>query len=271
MADVINETLLEMHYHPALRDCFEAVFGARVLRMFKPSPQQEAWVGFDQAWVRTTYSTGEVLSDLRSAIQGVTTPQKFYVGYFLQFKLPQRMRNRSDYLPANYRTPYYRVELSLGPNKATKLSQHETLIRLAGLQKTDVNYVCAVLESADEVYDTPDIDKLVCVDVSSSPQGWATGSRHFITFQDPRGSDAQWCSEPVPATATPFSRWIESPDRAEERMNGREAADLILRAVAAVGRPDIERTLFVADEVPSIVLLPENFILFEMEADVDKA
>lgn len=48
--DVV-EALLEMHYHPAIVQMFAQTFGARFLRLFKPSTRTEAWVGFDQGWV----------------------------------------------------------------------------------------------------------------------------------------------------------------------------------------------------------------------------
>lgn len=44
----INESLLEMHYHRAIVECFTQIYGARYLRLFKPSSRLEAWVGFDQ-------------------------------------------------------------------------------------------------------------------------------------------------------------------------------------------------------------------------------
>src|SRR5437870_3103260 len=39
----ITEALLEMHFHRAILAAFEGVFGARFLRLLKPSPQREAW------------------------------------------------------------------------------------------------------------------------------------------------------------------------------------------------------------------------------------
>lgn len=76
MSDIITEALLEMHFYQAQAKHFETVFGANFLRILKPTTQQEAWVGFDQGWVRTSVSTGELLDYLKDAIQSDATSER---------------------------------------------------------------------------------------------------------------------------------------------------------------------------------------------------
>jgi hypothetical protein len=135
----IVETLLEMHYHPAIVQMFAQTFGARFLRLFKPSTRAEAWVGFDQGWVLAPSITNQQFNErLSQAIKvGATTVQGFYVGYFLQFKVLREMSRRSRYSPT-YGAPYLRSELSLTPNDFSGLSQHETLLRLSQVQNAFV-------------------------------------------------------------------------------------------------------------------------------------
>jgi len=73
MADIITEALLEMHYHRGMIDLFQGVFGARMLKLLKPSPQQEAWVGFDQGWAATSLSTADLFASLRQSTQNAQT------------------------------------------------------------------------------------------------------------------------------------------------------------------------------------------------------
>ena len=68
VSERITEALLEMHYHCAPIDLFAGYFGARFLRLLKPSTIREAWVGFDQGWVRTELEGSELLSQLRGAL-----------------------------------------------------------------------------------------------------------------------------------------------------------------------------------------------------------
>ncbi len=121
--DDITETLLEMHFHRAIVKCFEDTFGAKFLRLLKPSTQMEAWVGFDQGWSRTKLTNADLFSQLKSSIAaGSTAVDKFFLGYFMQFKAVQEMRRLSKYAPATFSAPYLRVELSLEDNPTTGLS-----------------------------------------------------------------------------------------------------------------------------------------------------
>ena len=68
MAEMLTEALLEMYFFRAQVQHFENLFGANFIKLLKPSPQREAWIGFDQGWVHTSLTTGELLDHLKGAI-----------------------------------------------------------------------------------------------------------------------------------------------------------------------------------------------------------
>jgi hypothetical protein len=210
MSEIVTEALLEMHFHSALVNHFKTKYGGKFLRLLKPSPQQEAWVGFDQGYARTSLTTRELFSELRGAIQNSSTKvKKFYFGFFMQFKCVDRIVRRSRLMPPHYDPPYYRSPLSLYPNKSTDLSQHETLLRLNGVLGATVQYACAMLFDPEDIWDKPDLNKLRLVDISTAPPGWATNQQHFITFQTENDPSPFWCSEPVQGRSISFYNWAE--------------------------------------------------------------
>src|SRR5262245_23761522 len=120
MSEEVTEALLELHYHRAIVDTFAAVFGARFLRMLKPSTQQEVWVGFDQGWVNTSMSTQDLYATLSGSIAaGQTQTAAFHLGYFLQFKVVNTLTRRSRFTPTGFVSPYLRSELSVWRNPTT--------------------------------------------------------------------------------------------------------------------------------------------------------
>jgi len=208
MSDVLTETLLEMHFHQAIVSYFANAYGVNFLRLLKPSTQQEVWVGFDQGWVYTSLTTRELLHELRSSIQvKPNSIDRFFLGFFLQFKPVKKMIRKSKAMPDDYIVPYYRSELSVKPNRRTGLSQHETLLRLNKLNNARVSYVCALLFDLNEIYKPPNLDRLRCIDLSTSPDGWATNERHFLTFQNEMDPTCLWCSDPVEGKSLSFGDW----------------------------------------------------------------
>ncbi len=212
MTQEITESLLEMHYHRPMVRLFEEFFGARVFRLIKPSTRTEAFVGFDQAWVKTELSQARFVAELRKAIdQGsATLGGRVFVGYFLQFKPVDRVAKRSQKLPPAITAPYLRAAIDLRRNKSTGRSQHETLIRLSGVLGTEVHYACPMLLDPDQIYDEPDLDTLRLVPVSSAPVGYTTNQSHHIVFQDEASNDWYWCSEPVSARVYGPRDWLQA-------------------------------------------------------------
>ena len=228
----ITESLLEMHYHRAILEAFASVFGARFMRLLKPSPQREAWVGFDQGWVHTSMQTEQLFAELRAAVAspaGYTSA--FYLGYFLQFKVVDQIMRASRRIPLQPR--FYRSTLSLKPNRTTGLSQHETLCRLSALPQASVSYVCPCLFDLDDLYRPADLSTLQIVDVRSSPAGWATNQSHFIAFRSPSDPQPLWCSEPTQGAGDGAARWMRS-DSAPRPMSGAAALDLIEMATGTL-------------------------------------
>ena len=91
-------------------------------------------MGFDQGLININLPQTQFLNELRSAINNQQTNiNKFYLGFFLQFKKVEKATKRSANIPNHYNTPYYRSKLSLKPNKFTRRSQHETLLLLQPL------------------------------------------------------------------------------------------------------------------------------------------
>lgn len=219
---IITEALLEMHYHRALVDLFQATYGARFLRLLKPAPGTERWVGFDQGWVNTSISTTDFYNQLRTAMATpAATPPPFYLAHFLQFKVVTSVSRKSKLMPVGFSPPYYRVELSLDPDSVTGMSQHETLLKLSSLPRCSVNYFCPFMFSLDEIYDVPDLARVQIVDVSGAPTGWVTTERHFIAFRDENDSTPMWCSTPIPGHSMTTGRWLNS-NSAPGRFSGVE-------------------------------------------------
>lgn len=211
MSEIITEALLEMHFHRAIIDFFTLTYGANFLKLLKPSTQQEVWIGFDQGWVQTSLTTKQLLTDLKQAVNlNASTQKSFYLGYFLQFKVVQKITRKSDHMPDKYLTPYYRVELSLKPNHHTNLSQHESLLRLSRLPSASVCYACAMFFDLMDIYQPVNLNHLRCVDFSGSPPGWVTNERHFICFQKEEDLTPYWCSTPVLGNAMGFKEWASS-------------------------------------------------------------
>lgn len=275
MGEVITEALLEMHFHRAIVERFKSQYGTNFLKLLKPSPKQEAWVGFDQGWVRTSVSTRELFEELKGAVQNnANNADNFFFGFFLQFKAVERMSRTSRLKPAHYSTPYFRSELSLFPNPTTGISQHETLIRLSAIAGASVAYACGMLFDIADIWEPPSVDKLRCVDISTAPPGWATNQRHFIAFQTESDPAPLWCSEPVKGRSQSFDEWafgegVASPQKG----TGKDILNLIERTM------DVMRSLnkrridaFEADsrkrDKDTITsLLPSSFTLIEFKKE----
>ncbi len=229
VGDVINEALLEMYFLQALVEYYSKLYGIKYLRLLKPSPQNEVWVGFDQAWVNTLVSTDELYNELKEAIRSKsTTANSLYVGFFLQFKMVDKITRKSKHMPTGYATPYYRSELSLKPNERTGLSQHETLLRLSDLKNASVSYACGMLFDIDDIYSKPDISDLRLVPISSAPNGWSTNQRHFITFKTKCDNNPLWCSEPVKGISYSVEQWFApNSDYGPKIVEAEQILDLI--------------------------------------------
>ena len=206
-AKTITETLLEMYYFSALRDHFCDLFGEDYLRILKPSPNREKWLGFDQGWVKAKKTGLPLERDLKGFIHSDKKPLDVFRAFFLQFKVVESRRTRRG-APDGWTAPWFAAPLSLEADKDTKISQHETLKRLSQLDNSEVSYACPMIFSLDEIIRPPDLTTLRTIDVRSAPDGWLTSGSHKIAFQTPT-SDALWCSDPESAKDLDLAQALE--------------------------------------------------------------
>ncbi len=265
MSEIINEALIEMHYLKAIANHFASMYGANFLKVLKPSPQQEAWVGFDQGWVHTTVTTGQLLTGLKSAIRAEqTTIPRLYLGYFMQFKLVEDMKRQSKTMPSGFNVPYLRVKLSMNPSKLTGISQHETLLRLREIKYASVSYACALLIDINDIYKEPNLNQLLCVPLNSAPTGWATNQPHHIYFKNSTDTSPYWCSEPVKGKAFTFPQWTSLDSEHGPKLLTPEHLETLLqdsRQALRIGKNKYE------DKMTSTI--SESFTLFEFSIPTD--
>ena len=196
----IAESLLEMHYFRALLRHYRHTLG-HTIQFFNPATAAEHWYGFDEAFFVADIPRSHAIQDLRAYIHSGALPTfTVFRAFLLQFKVVEMVRRRSANSPPDWLAPYYRSELSLFPNKTTRISQHETLRRLTALSGASVAYVCPMIFEESDVLARPDLADLRFVDVASSPDGWLTTQPHFIAFQNLE-SLPTWFSQPVSGKA----------------------------------------------------------------------
>ena len=172
---MINETVLEMHYHKPIMDLIRSNFDLGTqggVNFYKYSPQKEAFIGFDQADVTTDLSEEDFFTELRNA--SMTKSYQLdskYAGFFLQFKVVKELHNRMRYTPYLVTTqPHYLVSLNTARNKNTGVSQHELLYNLKNNQGALVFYACPMIFDRSKLYEVNvDLSTLRLSDVRSSP------------------------------------------------------------------------------------------------------
>jgi hypothetical protein len=260
----VTEALLEMYYFQAIRDHFTSVFGARVLRILKPSQRQEGWVGFDQGWVRTELSNEQFCSELATALaSGSSGLSRFYFGFFLQFKIVEIMNRRSRYSPPGFVADYFRSELDLTRSQESGTIQHHLLIALSRINGASVAYACPMFFDIDAIYDPPDLNQLRCVPVTDETPPFDEGERHFIAIQTPTDAWGFWCSQPIDMRHVSFADWVaKNTDIGPKPMDGMQLRALI-ESSASVARKHGFRVDSDEHELPSS-FLPQSFTVIEM-------
>ena len=217
-SDGVNEDRLEMEFWPVLKRELQSWFGTDKIELLKPSKHQEALTGFDQGFYlgddnAPRLSHDRFLRELGQEIDhGVTTSSLFYVGYFLQFKVVERMTRRTPPCPSAFTSPYYRAELDLEPNGTTGRSQHATLRRLCALPGADVYYAFPMVFDVNVLKLQASLDALALASVAEAPKDWKDGEKHFVMFQKEDG-DPWWCSDPVPGRRFDLRRVLERAER----------------------------------------------------------
>jgi hypothetical protein len=197
----INETVLEMHYHKPLMDLFRVQLGLGEgqFNFYKYSPQNECFVGFDQAYVKTDLSAEELFSSLKNdAMNNGYTLSNFFMGYFLQYKVVKTLVKRSRHTPATVRTkPHYRISLDTQKNVRSGVSQHELLYQLNKNIGAMVYYASPMIFDQVDLYDNePNLELLRLADLNDCPSIYSDNEKHFIYYEN-IDTDGFWCSDPV--------------------------------------------------------------------------
>jgi hypothetical protein len=204
----ITEALLEMHYYRAIVEHFAGLLGGTFLRILKPSPSNEAWLGFDQGFLYSELSTKDLFKELQTAISTEQSANNFfYLGFFLQFKRVVKGLRKGKHCPTHYYTPFYRAQLDLRPNPATRISQHETLLRLRSIDNAYVAYACPMLFDDDDIRQPVDLNTLRIKSLMDAPTDWLQDSTHFICFQAPDDPNPIWKSEESEGQSDSFEDW----------------------------------------------------------------
>ncbi|MFS0596652.1 hypothetical protein AB1L16_07890 [Peribacillus frigoritolerans] len=225
----ISEALLEMYYFHPIKDAIESVLGKKINRIYKPSPQEEAWLGFDQAWVNDQISEEDFYEMIKERADKKSKPpykkdRYTYIAFLLQFKVVEKKERiirswkggkLSFRIPPKYTTPYYRSPLKTEPSKTAKYAQHNLLYEINKKFKNfGIYYACPMLfEQKDIFVPKVDLDKLILVDLDSAPspykKKWRKYNNHHIMFQDTTGKGMKWCSRPQKGTSFSSREWIE--------------------------------------------------------------
>jgi hypothetical protein len=271
----INEALLEMHYFRAIIEFFEQRFGARFIKCLKPSQRDEAWVGFDQGWVITSLSESELLNELKekakTQLSGINE-RNFYLGFFMQYKVVQVVSKRSTHTPSNYHAPYYRVELSLKPNKITNLSQYETLLKLSSIKNANIFYACPMIFDYDAIYDEPNLDDLRLISLENI--SWSTDGRHFINFQTPYDNTPIWRSEPITGKAFSLNEILNSDSKNGMKiLNPSQVLNLIEETKEVISESQKTDSIFKSEQISFLnennsdyYYMPESMTLIEFSS-----
>ena len=111
-----------------------------------------------------------------------------------------------------------------------------------------------------DIYEKPvNLDRLRFVPVTSAPTGWATNSRHFITFQTQYDNSPMWCSKPTEAVAYNISQVLENQKL--RLISASELLDL-LREVDNVLSENFDKSERFKK------YYPESFTIIEFESNV---
>lgn len=233
MMSRMNESLLEMVYFFPIKEAFNSILGKKVNAIYKPSPQKEAWLGFDQAW-----TTDEVSEEKFYDIIKNKTPTSRFITYIMQFKVVEQQKHynkkeRIFTVPSHYVEGeiYYRSLLKTEPIKSSTTSQHELLIEIKNsFNFMEVYYACPMLFSQTELFkpkfmeSEKDLreylmDQLVLVDIASAPDpktsSWTSSKKHHIMWKKHSGSDMEWCSTPKKGKKINYQEWIKDLQQRE--------------------------------------------------------
>jgi hypothetical protein len=196
------------------------------VNFYKYSPQREAFIGFDQAYVTTDLPEEEFFAILRNASMNNNYQlDAKYIGFFLQFKVVKEMQARTRYTPPQMTNrPHFRVSLDTTKNVNTGVSQHELLFNLKNNPGALVFYACPMIFDRSRLYDVNvDLSTLNLADLRSCLSAYTDNDNHFIFFNDTNGIPV-WRSDPVEGKSMDPKSFARSLATYADSVDPREAA-----------------------------------------------
>jgi hypothetical protein len=259
---MITETVLEMHYHKPIMDLIRSTLGLGTpggVNFYKYSPQKEAFIGFDQAYVTTDLSEEDFFAVLRNAsMTNNYQLESKYIGFFLQFKVVKEMKARMRYAPSLITNrPHYRVSLDTTRNINTGVSQHELLYNLKNNPGALVFYACPMIFDRSMLYEVNvDLSTLRLADVRSCPSAYTDNDNHFVYFNDPDALPV-WCSEPVEGKAIDPESFVRMLISYADSVDPSAAAGSLLKMLTHLDVTGVSResNLLKEKRTPSILPL----------------
>jgi hypothetical protein len=229
---VSSEALLEMYFLQGTLKELGSMYGVGSLRLIKPSPHDEKWIGIDQAWVSTKLTDDDLIKHLKGTVSS-GKPAPFYFAVFRQYKRVEEIKRASKYTPKRdtpyeWSKPYFRCDIYTEPgqeheamkiNKSKKASgvqptysQHEALIRLSALPNADVHYACPMVFTPIDVWKAPDMNQVRLVPVSPNQPTYAgDAKRHHLCFRTQSDPCPEFHSdEGVEARSISFTAWRDT-------------------------------------------------------------
>jgi hypothetical protein len=248
---VSSEALLEMYFLQSTLKELAAMYGKGSVKLIKPSPQDEKWIGIDQAWVSTSMTDDDFLKHLKSTVSaGKSAP--FFFAVFRQYKRVEEISKASKYTPyrdtlAEWKRPYYRCEIYTEAGQENegikisstkkyqpqpKYSQHEALIRLSSLPNADVHYACPMIFTPIDVWKEPDMNQVRLVPVRPGQPTYAGDSeRHHLCFRNQSDPHPEFHSaQGILAESMAFRNWVQDLQRSNRQLNGQQLHTLLLAA-----------------------------------------
>lgn len=145
----------------------------------------------------------------------------------------------------------WHLALADARNPKTRVSHHETMVRLSRINSASVCYACPMLFDSEELYESANLASLRCIDLVSAPTGWKGNERHFLMFGHPADRLALWHSEPVAAPVMGLDEWASPARRNRMRkLSAQETLSLIEAAGDAIRAPTLRARRIPSERYP---------------------
>ena len=113
-----------------------------------------------------------------------------------------------------------------------------------------------MLFNIDDIYQTPDLNKLRFIPISSAPPGWNTNENHFIMFQTINDPNPYWRSEPIKGISYSIKEWSSSESHGPVKLSPNQLEKMISDVTLLLYNKQISLTK---------KILPESMTIMEFE------